>query len=338
MKHVTIKDVAKRLNCSVSSVSRAFNDKYDIRKETRDLILATAKEMGYSPNPMAKSLLKQCSNQIGVVVPEFINSFFPEVILGIQKVLLEKKYQVLITSSNENSETEMENLMNMEDSMVDGIIISVSSETKNIDYLTKMVKEGFPVVMFNRVNEEIPISKVIFNDYKWAFFATEHLIEQGYRNIYHFSGPQHLSLSKNRMNGFRDAMNKHKLPFTSEQIIETGLLIEDGERIIENLIKKGTIPEAIFAMNDPTAIGAMKMLKKYKLKIPEDVAIVGFSETKLASLIEPALTSVVQPTYEMGMHVANLLLKQIESDCHAEVETIVLNGKINIRESSVRVK
>ena len=338
MYHVTIKDIARKLNVAVSTVSRAFNDKYDINKDTRDLILKTAAEMGYRPNPIAKKLIQRRTYNIGVIVPEFINSFFPEVILGIQKVLLEKKYQVFITSSNENPETEKENIMTMEDNMVDGIIISLSNETSNSNYITKMVKEGFPVVMFNRVNDEIPISKVLFNDYKWAFFATEHLIEQGCRNIYHFSGPQHLSLTKNRINGFRDAMNKHKLPFTSKQIIETGLFIEDGERVMENLIKNGTIPEAIFSFNDPTAIGAMKMLKKHKLRIPDDVAIVGFSESKLAPLVEPALTSVIQPTYEMGMQTAHLLLKQIESDCHAEVETIVLNGKINIRESSVKIK
>jgi LacI family transcriptional regulator len=131
-------------------------------------------------------------------------------------------------------------------------------------------------------------------------------------------------------------MNKHRLPFTSENIIETGLFIEDGEREMEKLINKGTLPEAIFSFNDPTAIGVMKMLKKYKLKIPDDVAIVGFSESKLASLIEPALTSVIQPTFEMGVKVAHLLLKQIENKGQGEVETIVLNGKINIRESSVK--
>jgi len=336
MYHVTIKDIARKLNVAVSTVSRAFNDKYDIKKDTRELILKTAAEMGYRPNPIAKKLIQRRTYNVGVIVPEFINSFFPEVISGIQKILVEKKYQVLIMSSNECFETERENLMTMEDNMVDGLIISLSCETKNTDYLLKMMKEGFPIIMFNRVNEEIPISKVVFDDYKWAFFATEHLIEQGCRNIYHFSGPQYLNFAKNRMSGFRDAMNKHKVPFASEQIIETGLLIEDGERVMESLIKKGTLPEAIFAVNDPTAIGAMKMLKRYKIKIPNDVAVVGFTECTLAPLVEPALTSVVQPTFEMGRQVANLLLKQIGEEDHAKVETIVLGGKINVRESSLK--
>jgi len=186
MKHITIKDVAKRLNCSVSTISRAFNDKYDIRKETRDRILSTAKEMGYSPNPIAKSLLKQCSNQIGVVVPEFINAFFPEVIIGIQEVFIKKGYQVLIMQSGESHITELENVKTLENNMVDGMIISLSLETKNVDYYKDLIKQGFPLVFFNRVSNELETSKVLIDDYKWAFFATEHLIYQGYKKIFHF--------------------------------------------------------------------------------------------------------------------------------------------------------
>lgn len=338
MYHVTIKDIARKLNVSVSTVSRAFNDKYDINRETRDLILKTAAEMGYRPNPIAKKLIQRRSWNIGVIVPEFINSFFPEVIAGIQKVLQEKKYQVLIMSSYESYEKERENLITMEDNMVDGVIISLSCETKNTEYLLKMVREGLPVVMFNRVNDEIAISKVIFDDYKWAFFATEHLIEQGCRKIFHFSGPQYLNFAKNRMNGYKDAMKKHKLAFDPDQVVETGLLIEDGVGVMEKLIEKGQIPEAVMAVNDMTAIGAMRVLKKHKIKIPEEVAVVGFTECPLAPLVEPPLTSVVQPTFEMGMQVARLLLKQIENEGSVEPETIMLSGKINIRESSVKRK
>ncbi len=338
MKHITIKDVAKALNCSISTVSRAYNDKYDIHPDTREKIRKVALEMGYSPNPIARKLTQRHTYIIGVVVPEFINPFFPEVIIGIQDVFLKKGYQILIMQSNENTDTELENIKTLENNFVDGIILSLSKELCNIDCLQSLIEKEFPIVLFNRVNDSLPVSKVVFDDYKWAFFATEHLIEQGYRNIYHFSGPYYLTLTKKRISGFRDAMNKHKLKVSRDQIIETGLFVEDGDRVMESLINQGAIPEAIFSFNDPTAIGAMKMLKKYKFKVPEDVAIVGFSESNLAALVEPALTSVLQPTYEMGVHAANLLLKQIESDCHAEFETIVLNGKINIRESSVPVK
>jgi LacI family transcriptional regulator len=338
MRHVTIKDVAKKLNCSISTISRAFNDKYDIRKETRDHILETAKEMGYSPNPMAKSLLKQCSNQIGVVVPEFINAFFPEVIIGIQEVFIKKGYQVLIMQSGESQITELENVKTLENNMVDGMIISLSLETKNVDYYKKLIQQGFPLVFFNRVSNELETSKVLIDDYKWAFFATEHLIYQGFKKIFHFAGPSGLMFTNNRKNGFIDAHRKHKLPFDEGSIIETGLMINDGERVMEKLINEKNIPEAIFAVNDPAAIGAMKMLKKYGFKIPEDVALVGFTESKLAPLIDPPLTSVAQPTKEIGRTAAMLLLEQIETKGIFVPQTVILNGRLNIRESSVKLK
>ncbi len=338
MKHITIKDVAKKLKCSVSTVSRAFNDKYDIRKDTRDLILATAKEMGYSPNPIAKSLLKQCSNQIGVVVPEFINAFFPEVIIGIQEVFLNKGYQVLIMQSGESHKTELENVKTFENNMVDGMIISLSLETKNVDYYKDLISRGFPLVFFNRVSNELDTSKVVIDDYKWAFFATEHLIYQGYQKIFHFSGPAGLTITQNRKNGFIDAHRKHKIPLDQNNILETGLLICDGERVMEKLISQNNIPEAIFAVNDPAAIGALKVLKKHGYKIPEDVALVGFTESQLAPLIDPPLTSVAQPTHEIGVTAARLLLEQIESKGIIVPQTVVLNGRLNVRESSMKLR
>jgi LacI family transcriptional regulator len=262
MRHVTIKDVAKALNVSVSTISRAFNDKYDIRKETRELILETARAMGYKPNPIAQKLISRRSFTIGVIVPEFVNSFFPEVIMGIQRVLIQQNYQVIIMSSIENSETEKENLITLEKAMVDGIIISLTRESKNIGYLSDMLAAGFPMVMFNRISEELNVPKVVFNDYKWAFFATEHLIENGCRKIVHFSGPQNLSFARNRIKGFTDAMKKHHLPITKENVLETGLFVEDGMLIMQKLIDSGNIPDAVFAVNDPTAIGAIKALKK----------------------------------------------------------------------------
>ena len=337
MKHITIKDVAKKLNCSVSTISRAFNDKYDIRKETRELILGTAREMGYSPNPMAKRLLKQCSNQIGVVVPEFINPFFPEVIIGIQEVFLKKGYQVLIMQSNESYINELENVKAMENNMVDGLILSLSLETKNVEYYRNLIAQGFPLVLFNRVSNELETHKVVIDDYKWAFFATEHLIYQGYKIILHFSGPAGLTFTQNRKNGFIDAHRKHKLAIDTNTIIETGLMISDGEREMEKLIQNDNIPDAIFAVNDPTAIGAMKVLKKNGLKIPGDVALVGFTESQLAQLVDPPLTSVAQPTKEIGRTAARLLLDQIESKGIFVPQTVVLNGRLNVRESSMNL-
>lgn len=337
MIYITIKDIAKKLNISIATVSRAFNDKSDIKIETKNLILTTAKEMGYRPNPMAKKLMQKRSLTIGIVVPEFSNSFFPEVIIGAQEILFEKGYQVLITQSNENFETELKNVKTLEDSMVDGIIISQSTETKNVDYYQNLIKTGFPIVFFNRVCNEITSSKVLFNDYKWAFLATEHLINQGYRKIYHLKGKESLSLTNDRMNGFLDAHAKHKLAVTREQIIPTGFTIDDGQRVANEIINSGKIPEAIFASNDPSAIGAMQVFKKNGYSIPKDIAFVGFTESKMGSIIEPQLTSVLQPAREIGKESARILIEQIENQANFKTKVTVLNGQLNTRESSNKI-
>ncbi|ARV16568.1 LacI family DNA-binding transcriptional regulator [Polaribacter sp. SA4-12] len=336
MKYITIKDIAKKLNTSVSTVSRAFNNKSDISVKTKELVLKTAKEMGYRQNRMAKNLVQKRSFNIGIVVPEFVNSFFPEVIIGAQEVFFSKGYQVLITQSNECFETELKNVQSLENSMVDGMLISLSSETANIDYYQDLVNSGFPIVFFNRTYKEIKASKVLFNDYKWSFFATEHLIRQGYINIYHLQGDNTLSLSKERKRGFLDAHKKHHLTVRKDQIIASGFNLEDGEKIAKYLIKKNSIPDAIFAATDPLAIGAMKVFKANGYKIPKDIAFTGFSESKLATIIEPQLSSVKQPTFKIGIEAAKLLIDQIENgnEKNYAPKIIVLNGELNIRESS----
>ncbi len=337
MKHVTIKDIAKELNLAVSTISRAFNDKYDIRPETKQTILSKAKEMGYRPNPFAQKLIRQRSMNIGIVIPEFIGSFFPEVIIGAQEVLFKAGYQVLITQSNECYKTEIENVELLEQNMVDGLIISLSHQTKNIDRYKELVSRGTPVVFFNRVNDELNTSKVLFDDYEWAFFATEHLIYQNYKKIFHLTGPANLSLTKNRLRGFLDAHKKHRLKVPDSHLIPSDFMLEDGERAAMKIIESENIPDAIFAAGDLTAIGAMKIFKKHGYKIPEDVAFVGFSEHTIAQHIDPPLTSVAQPTFEIGRTAAKLLIAQIENTGVFVPQTITLSGQLNIRSSSMKL-
>lgn len=335
MRHVTIKDVAKALNCSISTVSRAFNDKYDIRQDTRERVMKMAKKMGYSPNPIAQKLTKKQTFNIGVVVPEFINSFFPEVIIGMQEVFMKKGYQVLIMQSNENHEMELRNLKTLVDNFVDGIIISLTKESENTDFLSELVGKEYPLVLFNRTNESLSISKVVFDDYKWSMFATEHLIEQGIKDLIYLRGPKHSTLSENRCDGFRDAHRKHKLPISKDKIIEVGFLRKNSIEVVEKLIIEDKLPKGFVCVNDPTAIGVIEVLKRNGYKIPNDVAVIGFTETPMASLMDPPLSSVVQPCFQMGEVAAELLLKQIELNTFNIPETVVLSGKLNIRESSV---
>jgi DNA-binding LacI/PurR family transcriptional regulator len=335
MKHITIKDVAKRLNVSVSAVSKAFNDRNDIKKETKEMILKVGKEMGYHPNPIAKKLSSQKTFNIGVVIPEFVNAFFPEVIIGIQDVLIKKGYQVVIMQSNESYEVELMNVKTLVEDMVDGLIISLSRETHNIEYYQSLIDEGYPIVFFNRYNDALPASKVIFDDFKWSFFMTEHLIKEGLNKIFYLAGFRHLLLARKRIEGYKKAMNKHHIAFGPDWIIETGLRVDEGERIMHQIIDGGVIPEGIVCVNDMVALGAMRAIRAHGLSIPNDIAVTGFTETPFAELVFPTLTSVAQPTYEMGELSAKLLLKQIENE-NMIPETVILNGILKVRDSSLK--
>lgn len=336
MKHITIKDVARKLNFSVSTISRAFNDKYDIHPNTKELILKTAKEMGYSPNPIARRLTQQRSYLVGVIVPEFINDFFPRVIQGMQKVAKEAGYQLLIMSSNEQAKEELENVKAMERNMVDGIMLSLTQEIQDISYYQELNKT-IPIVQFNRISQKLETPKVIFDDYTWSMYATEHLIRQGYKNIYDLSGPSNLIISHNRRKGFLAALKKHRMECGNDRIIETGIFIEDGVKAAKKILAMSYRPDALFCFNDPVAIGVMEELKRNGIRIPDDIALMGFTESRIATHTTPALSSVEQPSEEIGEITAKLLLEQIEKGRTCVAQTIMLNGKVNIRDSSLKI-
>lgn len=333
MRHVTLKDIAKEMNVSVSTVSRAMNNTFDINKETREKILKKAKEMGYHPNLIARRFHSQKSYQVGIVVPELFNDFFPQIIKGVQQVLQEKDYQLLIMQSDEHFQIELENVKKLENNMVDGLIISLSSESINIDYYNELYDRGMPMVFFNRTNEKSKAPKVVFNDFKWAYFAVEHLIKQGCKKIYHFAGYKHLSLSRERIRGYEKAMNKFHLDYDDDFIFEIGFSKNKGEEVTNKLIKDNNLPDAIFAANDPVAFGAIKALKKAGIKIPKEIAVAGFTEGHWSDLIEPPLTSIKQPAQLMGEEAARLLLKQIKEEKITE-PMVRLDGILNVRESS----
>ncbi|WP_430813848.1 LacI family DNA-binding transcriptional regulator [Carboxylicivirga sp. RSCT41] len=336
MKHITIKEVAEELGVSISTVSRALNDKYDIKQATKDKIVAKAKEMGYAPNPIAQKLQQKKSNNIGVVVPEFRNAFFPDVITGIQDIMLPLGYQVLIMQSNESAETELSNVKTLYNNMVDGLIISFSSETQKTSYYKSIIEQGFPIVQFNRVIDKLNTSKVVFDDYAWAFMATEHLILQGYKNIIHLKGPKHLTFSISRAKGFEDAMKKHKLFKGVEYFYDSGVTIESGKRVMKSIIAEDKVPDAIFAVTDPVALGAMIVMKEHDIQIPKQVGVVGFSESRLSEVIQPSLTTIKQPTYEMGQAAAKLLIQEIETNISIP-HKVKLSGSFKIKQSSVRI-
>lgn len=335
-KYVTIKDIARELGISFSTVSRALSDRWDINPETRRLVLETAEQMHYVPNPMALRLQNRRSKTVGVVVPEFQNSFFPQVIMGIQSVMDEAGFQLLITQSNESAQTEARNLHLLENNMVEGIMLSMTREGGNLDLYRNLQNNGIPLVFFNRTSELIDAPRVIIDDYRMARVAVEHLIETGYRRIAHLAGPKNIILSKERMNGYRDALVAAGMEVDSKLIMEAGVIQERGYEAMNQLLDSGVTPDAVFAFNDPSAIGAILAIKERGLSIPEDIAMVGFSESRSAKLIDPPLTSVAQPTFEMGEVVARLMLKKIEGTDNKSpaCQTVCLNATLHVRASS----
>ena len=314
-------------NSSSSSFILGVKDKL-----TKEKVLAKAEELRYKPNIQARNLLKKRSNMIGVVVPEFITFFFPEIIIGIQEIVNKLGYQVLICQSNESSSLESRNVEMLEESMVEGLIVSVAKNSRNIDLYQRLINERMPIVFVNRVISELNASQVVIDDRKWAFKVTEHLIKCGYRRIAHLAGNNHLSVTKDRMQGYLNALTAYDIPVNENLIMYVGVQQERAETGIDYLMSLKEKPDAIFAINDPIAVGCMLELKKRGIRVPEDIAVAGFSESPIGRIME--LTSVYQPTFDIGRRAAGLLLKKIEH-YDSPVETVILDGKLNIRNSTL---
>lgn len=334
---VTIKDIANRLGISKSTVSRALSDQWDVRKETRDEVLKMAKELGYRPNPIAKRLQSKRSGIIGIVVPEFFNSFFPKIIIAVQNILDQRGYQLLITQSNESPENEERNLRMLQDHQVEGILISIAREGDNLELYKEIIDSGIPMLFFNRSCSSIEASRVVIDDYIMSFAATEHLILNGKKRIAHLGGPKDLEMSIERKRGYVKALNKYNIPIDNDLIIDTGLTRDRGYEQMSDLLDRGVEVDALFAACDPVALGAMKAIKDRNINIPEQIAVVGFSESRSATLIEPNLTTVAQPLTEMGEKAVSLLLEEINALNEGNPFThqkVKLQAKLNIRESS----
>lgn len=335
-KHTTIKDIARELGISTSTVSRALSGSWDVKEETRDLVRKTAETMHYHPNPMAVGLITKKSRTIGLVVPELQNSFFSIIINGIQRILNEAGYQLLITQSDESAEIENRNLQLLKNNMVDGIIISTTANSEqNVDLYNELINDGVPLVFFNRVCTKVEAPKIVINDVKMSFWAAEHLIYSGYKRIAHLSGPDDLSLTKERKAGYMQALRKHNMPINPDMIVRAGIYRQDGEEAMKRMLDAGIRPDAVFAFNDPVAIGAMREIKRRGLRIPDDIAMVGFSESRSALIVEPNLTTIAQPLIEMGEIAAQFILRQANGES-VGAPVIELDAKLNIRESSRR--
>jgi DNA-binding LacI/PurR family transcriptional regulator len=333
MKQATIVDIAKKLQISPSTVSRALSDHPDIKEETKELVRKVAKELHYSPNPIAQSLKSSRTTTIGVIVPEIKHDFFSSAISGIEEVAYQSGYRIIVCQSNESAEREVVNTNLLMHHRVAGVVVSISQNTKSGEHFQDLLRRKIPVVFFDRVCEDVVASKVVIDDFKSAFDAVTFLVDRGYKRIAHFSGPRELAICKKRLNGYLEALKQANHPVMDERIIFGGLHEQDGYNSLSAALKLKEVPDAIFCINDPVAVGAFQKIKEVGLRIPGDIALIGFSNNKITSLVDPPLTTIDQPSFEMGKRAAELLLDSIEAKV-SEPITVVVGTHLVVRGST----
>ncbi len=334
---VTIKDIAKILHISPSTVSRALKDHPDINPQTKKNVQELAKKLHYKPNQIALNLLQKESKLIGVIVPEIIHYFFSTVISGIEKIANESGYHIIIAQSNESYHKEVENIQALLSSNIDGFIITMAKTTLNFDHFKNVEEIGVPMVFVDRACDKITADKVLVDDFDGAYKATKHLIENGCKNIIHLAGPQNLDIGIQRKEGFLAALNDSNISIGdySIQICDTH---DHALKLIPEILSRHNNIDGIFAVNDLTAIGAMKAVKSINKKVPDDIAISGFTNSYISYIADPELTTVDQKGFEMGQHAARMLLKRMQSDENYGPVTTILNTDLIVRKSSLKKK
>ncbi len=333
---VTIKDIAKELNISCSTVSRALKDFPGISPSTKKAVVDLANIYNYRPNASALSLRNQKTNTIGVVIPETVHFFFSTVISGIEDEAMSEGYNVMICQSNESYEREADCIDTLLGARVDGLLVSISRETSDLAHLQKVVNEGKPLVFFDRLVEGMNASSVIVDDYQGAYDATKHLIDQGCRNIVHLEGPDNLITIRKRKEGYISALEDHEIPIDEDLIIEC----RDGskelaQKYFNHLLETGKAVDGVFASNDMAALGAFEAAKESNLNVPQDVAIVGFSNWQFSAMLN--LSSVGQPGYEMGREAVKLMFQEFASKEEPNKSQIrIIDTELITRGSSLR--
>ncbi len=335
---VTIKDIAKALGLSTSTVSRALRDSYEISPETKKMVMEYAEKINYHPNPIALSLKERRSRSIGVIVCEIANSFFSQAINGIESIANNYGYNVIISQSRESADRELLNLQYLTSRSVDGLIISMSTETKDYSYLKELHEKGMPIVFFDRVVDEIQTHKVIVDNFKGAYDATTHLIKCGYERIASVNNAAVLSIAKERLAGYKAALEDNGYRVNDDLIKycrHGGMIISEVEEAVKGLLSLKEKPDAFFASADKLTTGCLRILKASGLSIPADIGLIGFLNSELSELLEPPLSVIKQPAFEMGEVATELLLRLIESKKPVtDFETRILSTELIIRGST----
>ncbi|WP_242916219.1 LacI family DNA-binding transcriptional regulator [Pontibacter liquoris] len=336
-KEITIYDIASALSISPTTVSRGLNNHPAVKKDTRQKILAAASRMGYRSNAFASNLRRQRTHTIGVIVPQLNSSFQSSVMAGMEKVANDAGYNLIISQSLENVQKEIANAKTMFDNRVDGLLVSLAYDTENTDHFTPFFHKGIPLLFYDRVPENRNCTSIVIDNIQAAYKATSHLLAQGCQHLVHISGNLKINVYKDRLKGFKYALLDHNIPFSDSMVIPTDLSEEAGIAAAQQLLTMHPVPDGLFVANDNCAVSCMKTLKQAGIAIPGNMAVVGFNNDPITRVIEPNLTSVDYPGYEMGEVAVRSLINYLDGASDVTItNTITLRSELVVRESSQR--
>jgi len=337
-KDTTIYDIAKVLGVSPATVSRGLKDHPGIRKDTRKKIQETAQKMGYQHNMFASSLRRKQTNTIGVVVPRLNSYFMSTVISGMEKVANSNGYNLIISQSQESYKKEIDSVQAMFNSRIDGLMVSLASDTKKIEHFDALLNKQIPLIFFDRVVSHPGCTSIVIDNKRAGYDATQHLISQGCKRIVHIDGNTNRNVYADRLSGYKKALTEKKIPFDPALVIKNNLSDQAGVEAAQAILQMKKMPDGIFAANDTSAVACIRELKQAGIRIPDTIAVVGFNNDPIARVVEPNLTTIEYPGQEMGEVAATTLINQLKNKPATRMNTIVLSHKLIIRESSLRKK
>ncbi len=337
IRKVTLNDIARELDMTAATVSRALNGHTAISEQTRKAVQKTAKRLNYTPNNIASSLRLGKSRIIGVIIPSAEINFFGSVVHGIEKIANEHGYTVLLYQSNELLDFEQKGIQTFIRSRVDGVLASLSKEATNADHFREIRKRGIPLVLFDRVDDSLGVPSVVVNDYLGAYNATQHLIDQGCKRIAHIGGQQHVQIFASRFRGYMDALKKNNRKIDEKLIMHGEVTIDSGRDCMNEVLTRAK-PDGVFAVEDFTALGCMQALKNAGKVIPDDVALIGFANETFGQYITPSLSTIDQQTIRMGEEAARMFFNTSASGNFYEKPPtkLVLEPVSIYRKSSLR--
>lgn len=332
-----MKDIAKVLNISIATVSRALREMPEIHADTRRAVMRVAEELDYQPNQLAKNLVNSRTRTIGVIVPNLSYYFFSALLNSIEEAAMQTGYSVMICQSNESSLREKTHVQNLMRSQVEGFIISLPRDTSNCEHVERLVRRNVPVVLVDRHTDSLEAFKVVVDNYDASYKVTKHLIDNGCQRIACLAGPPQLLISNQRIAGYKDALTAHGLPVIDEYILHCDYTQESTIMQTLRLMSLATPPDGLLTISDQIAYSAIYALRQKNVRIPDDLTIASFNNEPFSALLSPTLTSVSQPIQQMGVEAMRLLLMQIDSgDAVLHPQTTVMNTQLVVRESSVR--